>query len=172
LDPDAQRKYRVAFIGNRQPPERLTKLMQCRDALVGAERQTYWHEYGGQESTGPRRLEPTQYMRVLSDTDFCISPPGWGDLYAHRTVEALIRGSIPIIDDPHNYDLEFRNKQNCILANRHDWGTAIRTALSMSDPEVLRMRRNVLALREERLLPNKAVDRFCSQIFRRVSAPR
>jgi len=166
FDANAEREHRICFVGCTQPPERAVRLEQCRRALAGAEKKTYWLDYGGVETRkGPTGLDPMQYLDVLSNTDFCISPPGWGDQYTHRTIEAIIRGSIPIIEDPERYELEFRDHENCIIATATDWGAAVRATLDISEREVQRMRRNVLALRADRLLPQKAIDRFNSQLL-------
>jgi hypothetical protein len=164
INAEAVRQWRIGFLGNRQPPERMERLMQCRKALVGVDR-VYWHEYGGWESTGPRGIEPMEYMEVLSDMDFCISPPGWGRSFTHRTIEALARGSIPIIEDPELYGLELRDNDNCIIARPDDWGVAVRRALEMSEAEVRRMRRRVIMLRENYLLLPRAMEHFRSQLF-------
>jgi hypothetical protein len=91
------------------------RLAQCKAALAGAESRVKWHEYGGWESSVPRGIEPMDYVQVLSDMDFCLSPPGW-DWYTHRTVEALVRGSIPVIEDPQVYGLDLADGENCIVA--------------------------------------------------------
>ena len=90
VDIDKRRNARIGFMGNRNPPERICRLAQCKDALVRAKDRTYWNEYGGPGETGSS-LGPIEYMEALSDLDFCISPPGWGLCYAHRTIEALVR---------------------------------------------------------------------------------
>jgi hypothetical protein len=165
VDIDRRRKFRLGFIGNRNPPERISRLAQCKGAIVGAKGQTYWNEYGDAEATGPRGLGPIEYMDALSDMDLCISPPGWGLCYAHRTIEALARCSIPIIENPQLYDLELRDDENCIVAKPDNWGAAVRRALDMTEADIVRMRRNVVALREERLLPARGIQRFRTQLF-------
>src|SRR5262249_51778236 len=94
----------------------------------------------------------------------CISPPGWG-AFTHRTIEALVRGSIPIIEDPRVYGLELRDNDNCIIARPDDWGAAVQRALKMDEEEIRRIRRNVIGLREKQLLDDRAVEHFESQLF-------
>jgi hypothetical protein len=172
IDIDDRRRWRLGFLGNRQPPERIARLAQCKDAFVGAENRVNWHEYehnyGGLELNRRARFEPIEpmdYMRALSDMDFCVSPPGWGQQWTHRTIEALVRGAIPIIEDPQVYGLGLRDAENCIVARPDDWGAAVRRALDVSEAETRRMRRNVVALREEQLLPKRAIDHFRSQVI-------
>jgi hypothetical protein len=164
IDIDARRRWRVGFLGNREPPERTARLAQCKDAVVAAGNRITWYEYGGTEANGRRGLEPLEYLDALSDMDFCISPPGWGLQWTHRTVEALVRGSIPIIEDPEVYYLGLRDGENCIVAEPDNWGAAVRRALELTERDTQRMRRNVATLRESLLVPNKAVDRFQSQL--------
>lgn len=165
LDPEVPRRWRVGFLGNRQPPERARRLAQCREALVGSAHCAKWHEYGGWESSGSRGIEPAEYIEVLSQIDFCLSPPGY-DWYTHRTVEALVRGAIPILEDPDVYELGLVDGENCLVAARNDWSSAVKRALRMADTDVLRMRRNVFFLRSKRLTPQKASERFNSQLRR------
>jgi hypothetical protein len=165
MESDAGRRWRVGFLGNREPPERMARLAQCKHAVVGAENRVTWQEYGGTEADGRRGLEPMDYLQALSDMDFCISPPGWGLQWTHRTIEALVRGSIPIIEDPQVYGLELQDAENCIVAKPDDWGAAVRRAMDMSEADVLQMRRNVAALREAKLVLHKAIDRLTSQLF-------
>jgi hypothetical protein len=164
IDIDATRRWRLGFLGNRQPPERMRRLARCKAALAGAESRVKWHEYGGLESSVPRGIEPMDYVQVLSDMDFCLSPPGW-DWYTHRTVEALVRGSIPVIEDPQVYGLDLADGENCIVAEPHDWGAAVRRVMELTEANILRLRQNVMALRQERLLPEKASHRFRSQLW-------
>src|SRR5262249_34632399 len=108
-----RRRFRLGFLGNSQPPRRAVQLAQCRQAIHEAgvtvigpklessdsKNQAVWIEYGGPGWTGLHGIDPTAYLRVLTDMDFCISPPGWG-WYTHRTVEAIVRGSVPILAEP------------------------------------------------------------------------
>jgi hypothetical protein len=174
-----QRRFRVGFLGNRQPAERIAQLAQCRQAIDEAgiavigrdlnssvsKAEAVWIEYGGWESAGPRGLDPNTYLRVLADMDFCISPPGWGQWWTHRTVEAIVRGSVPIIADPDLYNLGLRDGENCIMVTHGDWLKATRRALAMPQSEVIGLRSSVVALREKRLAPNAAAEYFCSQLL-------
>jgi hypothetical protein len=173
-----QRRFRLGFLGNCQPPRRAAELAQCRQAIdeagitvigsnlesIDSTNQAVWAEYGGSDSTGPNGLDPSAYLRILANMDFCISPPGW-DRYTHRTVEAIVRGSVPILAEPRAYDLGLRDEENCIIVNDGNWLEATRRALGMPQSEVLRLRSSVLALREERLLPNIVAEHFCSQLL-------
>src|SRR6266540_3294024 len=162
---DAPRQWRLGFLGNREPPERTVRLAQCKGAIAGAESRVNWREYGGWETIEPRGLVPMEYMQALSDLDFCLSPPGWGLQWTHRTIEALVRGAIPVLEDPQAHGLDLRDGENCIIAKSDDWGSAVRRALNYAEADVRRMRGNVVALRESQLLPHKAIDRFRSELL-------
>jgi hypothetical protein len=173
-----QRRFRLGFLGNRQPPRRAAQLAQCRRAIeeagitvIGSHlessdstNQVVWVEYGGSESAGLSGLDPSAYLRILADMDFCISPPGW-ERYTHRTVEAIVRGSVPILAEPSAYDLGLRDGENCIVVRNGDWLEATRRALGIAKSEVVRLRSSVLALREERLVPAVVAEHFCSQLL-------
>ena len=174
-----QRRFRIGFLGNREPPRRAEQLAQCRQAIGDAgikmigpelgppdrENQAVWIVYGGAEWAGLHGIDPTAYLGILSDMDFCISPPGWGQWWTHRTIEAIVRGSVPIIADPHLYNIGLRDGENCIVVNNDDWREATRRALAMPQSEVMRLRSSVLALREKHLTPDSVAKNFCSQLF-------
>jgi hypothetical protein len=160
---DVPRRWRIGFLGNRQPAERTARLVQCKEALIGVDR-VQWHEYGDGATNEPRGIAPMEYVTALSEMDFCISPPGWS-WYTHRTIEALVRGSIPIIEDPQVYGLALRDNETCIIARADNWGATVRRALKISEADILRMRRNVIALRERQLLPKRVIEHFRSELF-------
>ena len=76
-----------------------------------------------------------------------------------------MRGSVPIIADPHLYNIGLRDGENCIVVNNDDWREATRRALAMPQSEVMRLRSSVLALREKHLTPDTVAKNFCSQLF-------
>ena len=175
--PQDRRHFRIGFIGNNQPPDRSERLAQCYRALndasmaiVGLDlkssyaRSAVWITYGaGGESRG---LDPPRYMAVLSDMDFCISPPGWGRNWTHRTVEALIRGTIPVIEDPELYDIGLKDNETCFVVRNLDWAEGVRRALAATDSEVGRMRRAVVDLSRRKLTVDQASARLSlSQLF-------
>ena len=78
FDAASQRRFRICFSGCRQPPERSERLDQCRKALVGEERRTYWHDYTDVESTGPRGVDPMEYLNLLTEFGFLHQPSRLG----------------------------------------------------------------------------------------------
>ncbi len=170
---DAPRRFRITFMGNRQPPERSTRLDACLAALRAQQGFAITTEYRNQASgnpevlwieydfnTGTRGIDPELYASALTETEFCLSPPGWGRNWAHRTVEAMVRGAIPVIEDPELYNLPFVDGVNCLIVGGADWAQAVQRCLTCSPAEITRLRGGVLRLREERLLPDVAARDF------------
>ncbi len=171
--PAGRRRFRVTFLGNRQPPERTVRLESCLRELRTAhevaisahypserasDAEALWIEYD--IAAGTRGLDPLGYTAALGETEFCLSPPGWGRNWAHRTIEACMRGAIPVIEDPQLYNLPFADGENCILAAGADWSRAVRRCLASTPAEIARMREGVLRLRESRLRPDVAASGF------------
>lgn len=173
----APRRFRLAFMGNRQPPERAARLdammrALASDSRVGVVRQypserggdleAMWLEYG--IAGAVRGLDPVTYTQALGDSDFCLSPQGWSR-WTHRTVEALVRGTIPVLEDASLYALDLCDGENCILVAGQDWEAAVRRCLAMSAEQIAAMRRRVYHLRETRLLPEIAGREFRAALF-------
>jgi hypothetical protein len=113
-----------------------------------------WHDYG-KDAVHP--LSRIEYAASLAASDFTLCPPGYA-WWTTRPIESLLRGSIPIIDER---SLAFhgswlRHMENCIAVKHGRWTDAVGDALAMSDAELVRMRTNILATREGRLLPRLA----------------
>lgn len=176
VDP-APRRFRIAFMGNRQPPERAVRLDAMMRALTsdprvgmvrkypserGGNLEAMWLEYGIAGTVSG--LDPVTYTHALEDSDFCLSPQGWSR-WTHRTVEALVRGTIPVIEDAGLYSLDLRDGENCILVAGQDWEAAVRRCLAMSAEQIAGMRRRVLLLRETRLFPEIAGREFRAALF-------
>lgn len=172
---ETPRRYAIGFIGCRNPAERARQLEGCARAIRekgiaivdpetwkgGEGRPAAWFDYG--DEPGQRRgLEPMDYITLLTEMDFCISPSGYLG-WTHRTVEAVIRGAIPIIADPDFYNLDFKDGENAIIVKGNDWHDAVRRALALSADDVGAMRRRVLELREQ-LLPDVVAREFVSQL--------
>jgi hypothetical protein len=167
------RRFRIAFLGNRQPPERSARL----DASLRALREhpalslvtdfekvpvdgmkALWLEYD--TAAGTTGLDPTTYAAALGDTDYCVSPPGWGGNWTHRTIEAIARGTVPILEDPEVYNLPFIDGVNCLLVRGGDWSRPVAQCLTFDIGQVMAMREAVVRLRKEFVLPDAASQRF------------
>jgi hypothetical protein len=167
-----RRRYRFSFVGSTTPETRATALRRIRAALERLNSisihdayptdeqanpestSVVWVEYD--HSKGTHGLGALPYVEVLSHTDFCISPMGWGPLWNHRIVEAVMRGAIPITHDEGRHNLGFEHLINCVVARDDDWESAIAAAASMSDDNLVRMRANLAKMVTTRLSPNVA----------------
>jgi hypothetical protein len=167
------RRYRFSFVGSTTPEARATALRGIRAALERLNgiyiHESYppeseqddpdsmsvvWVEYD--HSKGTHGLGAMRYLEVLNQTDFCISPMGWGPLWNHRVVEAVARGAIPITHDEERHNLGFEHLVNCVVARDDDWESAIATAALMSEEDVIRIRENLANMVATRLSPDVA----------------
>lgn len=172
----AEREFKFTYLGNKNPPEREMVLKRVRNALNTVAEPTYledyplqsqptersmnilWIEYGDQGSK--RGLKPPEYIKALNETDFCISPLGWGGNWTHRVIEALVCGAIPILEDADRYNIGLTDMETCISVKNGNWEEAIERATKLEPKEVIAMRSRIEALRENYLLPEIAAHRF------------
>jgi hypothetical protein len=104
-----------------------------------------WKAYSDEK---PEALPESEFVEILSNSDFTLAPPGYS-LVTHRPIEAMLRGSIPILNEREApiYEIGLRDGVNCLLVRNDDWGAATSRALHSSQPEIEQMRRNVLEVR-------------------------
>lgn len=149
---DAPRPVRANFLGSRDPEARERILDSVErffvpgrsTAAAGAPKSMLWHAYSDAQ---PAALSPEDFVRALTESDFTLAPPGYS-LVTHRPVEALLRGSIPVLnrDELDLYDLGLTDGVNCIAVRAGGWPAAMERITGMDEAEVVRMRRNVLEL--------------------------
>lgn len=151
---DEKRSFSIGFIGNRNPPERVRVLHDCRHVIDQMGAHSMWIEYGDEEHHSA--LAPDKYIEALGQMDFCICPAGWGGNWTHRVVECLCRGAIPILPNPHLYGLGLLDSVTCLIVRDNNWRGAASTALHLPTEKIRQMRRNILILRETLLgsVPN------------------
>lgn len=150
---DANRPNLINFIGSQDPASRKQILDSIRplfNKLTPAPKTTVWHEYSDAE---PAALGPMEFVDVLSSSDFTLCPPGFS-LATHRVVEALLRGSIPILNanELDIYDIGLSDGLNCIAASPGHWRSAIERCFNMDGSAIIAMRNNIRSLAEN-LLP-------------------
>jgi hypothetical protein len=166
--PEALRKYKLNFIGNRNPQHRTELIASVKSHLTSqgllsnqedySDSKLVWIEYG--DSAGEKRgVESTEYIHLLSESDFTLSPPGYIKM-THRTIEALVQGSIPVLHENELglYDIDLRNRVNCLTVKNQDWVAATKTIMTISQEEVIYMRSNILAMRDK-FLSDEAFSR-------------
>ncbi|MDV3351379.1 exostosin family protein [Leptothoe sp. LEGE 181152] len=158
--PQAYRKYKFNFIGNRKPAPRTQILQRIKARLdewkkipdKGLENKgLLWIEYGDDPSK-PRGLPPQEFINCLEESDFTLCPPGYSKL-THRVIEALVKGSIPILheDELALYDIDLKDGVNCISVKSENWTQALDIAMGMSHSEVSLMRNKILSMQDDYL---------------------
>src|SRR5262249_11331145 len=98
--PETKRPILASFLGSRDPAVRESILAGVRHLFrsdlaptrEGAKRM-YWHEYS---DAAPNGVAPEEFVKVLTQSDFTLCPRGYS-LVTHRPIEALLRGSIPVL---------------------------------------------------------------------------
>ncbi|MCE9589813.1 MAG: hypothetical protein K8S99_04750 [Planctomycetes bacterium] len=177
-DPEDDRAYALGFVGSRLPPEREVVMRQAQaeigrhpdlqiidepDAPVApGKRPVFWSEYG--DNDVKRGVGKEAYVPVLDRMEFCISPLGYGGLWTHRVVEAVMRGAIPITQDEKRYNIGLADMETCISADKGGWEDAVRRALAMPREERVRMRRNLAETRRRYLEIDAAAARLRKQL--------
>ena len=181
-DIDQERLFKFHFIGNYNPPERKLVLEYVKqqlnqiskiniadkyptDTIVNNHVNVLFVEYG---DSGIRGVSPKMYVESLSRSDFCISPMGWGDNWTHRTVEALLRGTIPILEDPDRYNIGLKDMKNCIVVRKKNWGEAIERAYDLNAESLLKMRYDIQKIIEYHLLPERATRKLTEILSRGI----
>lgn len=152
------RPIRANFLGSRDPMVRARVLDSVKRYFEdgdsfrdrsGSTKKMYWHAYSDAQ---PAALDPADFIGILESSDFTLAPRGYS-LVTHRPVEALLRGSVPVIsaDELDIYDLGLVDGVNCIAVAAGRWPAAMERILAMSEQAVSQMRRNVRVLVEERV---------------------
>jgi hypothetical protein len=122
----------------------------------------YWHEY---TDAAQAPLGPSEFLAVLSTSDFTLCPPGYS-LVTHRPVEALLRGCIPVLaqDQLDLYDLGLDDEVNCIGVPDGGWTGAIERIARLGEDKIVQMRRNIYTMLEDRLNYEIASEQMRSRI--------
>ena len=157
-NPGALRPIRASFIGSKDPKAR-TRILDSIRPLFDAQARAspavtryktmLWREYS---DAVPDALAPEEFVRILSDCDFTLCPRGYS-LLTHRPIEALLRGSIPVLaaGELDLYGFALEDGRNCIAVPEGGWAGAIRRIAEFAEHDVVRMRRNIHAMFEREL---------------------
>lgn len=169
---DTCRPYLVNFLGSRDPECRGRILDSIESRFIAADGKEHEPRVGKRmrwltySDTQPAALSGLEFLRVLTDSDFTLAPRGYS-LITHRPVEALLRGSIPVLDAQELglYDLNLRDGVNCIAVIAGDWAGALDRILAMGEQEIRAMRRNIADL----LLDRVKYPALAREISRRLA---
>ena len=157
-NPDHQRPILANFLGSQDPGTRKCVLDAVRPlfhpgdaspapAPVG--KTMLWHEYS---DAAPIGVPPVEFVRMLTDSDFTLCPRGYS-LVTHRPIEALLRGSIPVLasDELDLYGVDLKDGENCIEVKNGRWAETIHRLGTLVEDEIIRMRRRIAAMFESHL---------------------
>ena len=153
-DAATTRPYLVNFLGSQDPAVRKAILDAVRAQFHGADgsarvvrpgKAMYWHEYSDARPAG---LPPTEFVAMLSRSDFTLCPRGYSRI-THRPMEAMLRGSIPVLDagELDLYGIELADGHNCIAVRGGRWLEAIERIVALPEVAIRHMRENLLAMR-------------------------
>ena len=157
-DPAERRPIRVNFLGCRDPDIRARLLDTVRPSFQSSpqgvssaafDKSTFWHEY---TNASPVGLDPREFVDILSRSDFTLCPRGYS-LVTHRPIEALLRGSIPVLaaDEIDLYAVGLEDRVNCIGVHDGRWAETVKELGSVAEPELVRMRGGIRAMFDEYL---------------------
>jgi hypothetical protein len=156
--PDARRPILANFLGCRDPDNRQRILDGVRpffsseiasSCSVATAKLMSWHEY---PDAAPVGLHPREFLDLLSRSDFTLCPIGYS-LVTHRPIEALLRGSIPVIsaNELDLYGIELKDGTNCIAVPDGNWPNAIQRLGRIEESEIIGMRTNIYSMFDDRL---------------------
>jgi hypothetical protein len=155
-DPAAKRPILANFLGCRDPDVRARILDEVRPLFLrndtearGRDKPTFWHEY---TNASPVGLDPGEFLTTLTRSDFTLCPRGYS-LVTHRPLEALLRGSIPVLSarELDLYGIELADRENCIAVADGRWPETIRELAQIDERRLTAMRSKVRAMFEESL---------------------
>jgi len=155
-NPDVRRPIRANFLGSRDPAIRRRILDSVRPSFQPASESSQsrasnkpmrWHEYS---DAAPIGLDPREFIRVLSDSDFTLCPRGYS-LVTHRPIEAMLRGSIPVLSENELdlYGVELKDGLNCLSVHDERWREAVERLARAEESEIMRMRMKIDSMFDE-----------------------
>ena len=157
-DINKQRPILANFLGCRDPYRRASIVDSVRPLFFSADgkipnvvsgKKLFWHEYSDDR---PSALGLAEYLDILSQSDFTLCPPGYS-LVTHRPLEAMLRGSIPVLNSNELdlYDIGLEDGVNCITADPEQWPAAIDRLFHMDESKIVAMLRNIFSILPDRL---------------------
>jgi hypothetical protein len=114
-----------------------------------------------EDSLEKHMLEPKNYLRILSDSEFAICPPGCHMPHSHNIIEAIMQGSIPVTNYADQLHPSLHTGVNCFgFSTLTELNTAIRNVLDVSSEKIKDMRVSLLSYARNWL----TVERFALQL--------
>jgi hypothetical protein len=168
--PDAKRPILASFLGSRDPAVRESILASVRHlfrselrvAKDGGAKRMYWHEYS---DAAPNGLAPEEFLKLLTQSDFTLCPRGYS-VVTHRPIEALLRGSIPVLasDELDLYGIDLEDGMNCIGVRDGRWSEAVQRILAADENSMVAMRTRIHAMFRAKLAYDAIAERIRSRV--------
>ena len=169
--PAPHRPILVNFLGSRDPAVRGRLLDAVRPLFHSpggspprgpTGKSMYWHEYSDAE---PKTVDPLEFVNVLSRSDFTLCPRGYSRV-THRPIEALLRGSIPVLsaDELDLYGVPIEDGVSCIGVSDERWPETVARLGRIGEEDLVRMRRNIQAMFAEYLNYDAVAQRMRTRL--------
>jgi hypothetical protein len=166
-EPQRKRPVRLNFIGTPSPDSRARMLHELEAILSrpGLSVTRTPDQAGDILWLNGVAVPMDQFCRFLTDSDYTLCPPGHIRL-THRVVEALVRGSIPILekDELPLYELGLEPGKNCVAVPSGRWKETVAATLDTDQATAIGMRANILKMREKVLTADASNRRLCRQL--------
>jgi hypothetical protein len=122
----------------------------------------YWHEYS---DAAPNGLAPEEFVKLLTQSDFTLCPRGYS-VVTHRPIEALLRGSIPVLasDELDLYGIDLEDGMNCIGVRDGRWSEAVQRILAADENSMVAMRTRIHAMFRAKLAYDAIAERIRSRV--------
>jgi hypothetical protein len=115
------------------------------------------------------RIPDAEWLDVLERADFFLACPGVEMPLCHNLIEALARGTVPILEHPEFLDPPLEHNVNCLVFHGPDELLQTFTKAFQSSPgEINRLRQGAFTYYEKYLSPGKFAQRLLDQPDQRM----
>jgi hypothetical protein len=106
-------------------------------------------------------LDGQEFMEMLGQSDFYLSPPGVTMPLCHNVVEAMFMGAVPVLQYPEFFDPPLQDNVNCIVfRDRADLIRRVAEILQMAPVQVAELRRQAMQYYDRHLAPESVVGKI------------
>jgi hypothetical protein len=165
---DASRSILVNFMGSQDPDIRRNVLDSVRSLFLkhdnkdAKNKSWFWHEYS---DASPGGIGPDEFIDILHNSDFTLCPPGYS-LITHRPFEALLNGSIPVLNSNELdlYDIGIADGINCIVVYDNQWSACLEKLATIEEEKIRIMRQNIKTMFAKLLNYEASAQRMCRRL--------
>jgi len=120
---------------------------------------------------GPQaRIEWSQWLNIIAQADFFLSPPGIVMPMCHNLVEAMAVGTIPITNYPEWFTPKLEHLKNCIVfSDEDDLVDKVNMALQLGEDQLAIIRENALRYYDLHLRPENFVKKIEARTENRLN---